>query len=382
MPAVSPGFIKQLLQTALYKGIERHVFSGAQVSFSMADETIHTISAGTTAWPEAHYPEAVGEAINAAPDFQAHGDDRDSCSVVVSPVTSETLFDIASVTKLFTATIALTLVDENRLSLHQSMWNRFTLESLLSHESGLPAWKPLFETIPMEMRGTRQAYDRIVEAVLSTPVETAAGKAVYSDLGFIGLAHQLQQMTGQPLPELLQTRITAPLGMRHTFYSNDIPISKVHVSCTEACPWRRRILQGEVHDDNAWTMGGVAGHAGLFSTSNDLVTFGNAWLNTLYTDGIVSTQLGQLACERRPAGRGLGFDLKSEGASSIGNSASVNTFGHLGFTGASLWIDPSRHAVIALLTNRVHPSRGNSRIREFRPWFHEQFFASIPPFSH
>ncbi|MBN2716605.1 MAG: beta-lactamase family protein [Deltaproteobacteria bacterium] len=345
----SPGIhaLRESLKDALCQGIDEKTFSGAEVSFCVNDGPICTAVAGTTAW-----------------DARA--------------VTPDTLFDIASLTKLFTATVALTLVDDGTLSLNTPIWRDFTLEKLLAHETGLPGWKPFFEDIAMGIRGTAQAYRQIVAAVLSTPADVPPSQtAVYSDLGYIGLAHQLQQLTGQSLTALVQTRITTPLNLHHTFFCPEIQKDQSSIAATESCPWRGRVLQGEVHDDNAWTMGGVAGHAGIFSTSHDMAAFGAAWLNALHRGGLISASLAQKAIERRPGGRALGFDLKSPGVSGAGPSASERTFGHLGFTGTSLWIDPTRNAVIALLTNRVHPSRENNGIREFRPRFHELFWRSI-----
>lgn len=340
------------LHDALCRGIGDKVFSGAQASFSLEGETVHTVVAGATGWAE--YKKDI------------------------QPITANTLFDIASLTKLFTTTVALTLVDEGRISLNTPIWKNFTLEALLAHETGLPAWKSFFEDIPLALRGTTEAYNRIIEQVLSTSgIEPTPDSAVYSDLGFIGLGHQLAKLTGQSLQQLVHEHVTGPLAMNHTNYAADIPEDATNIACTENCPWRHRILQGEVHDDNAWTMGGVAGHAGLFSTSEDIAKLGIAWLNATKQDGIIQKSLAQQAIQKRPAGSGLGFDLKTPGASSAGESASDRTFGHLGFTGTSLWIDPERNAAITLLTNRVHPSRDNIRIRAFRPWFHEIFWRGL-----
>jgi CubicO group peptidase (beta-lactamase class C family) len=146
---------------------------------------------------------------------------------------------------------------------------------------------------------------------------------------------------------------------------------------TEQCPWRGRILDGEVHDDNAWAMGGVAGHAGLFSTARDICTFGAAWLASLDGSGWISRDAAERALTRRPGGRGLGFDAKSPTDSAAGTLCGPRTMGHLGFTGTSIWLDPDRRAVIVLLSNRVHPTRHNEAIRTFRPHFHDVFFGAI-----
>ncbi len=293
-------------------------------------------------------------------------------------IRSTTWFDVASLTKLFTATLALALVDAGSLTLDTRIWNEFTLESLLAHESGLPAWRPLFESVSMTERNSPAAYEQIVHEVLNTsPSLPAPAQAVYSDLGYIGLGHHLQCITGKSLSTLVKEHITEPMQMVRTCFAPELPADKTNVACTEDCPWRKRVLQGEVHDDNTWTMGGMAGHAGIFSTAEDMTRFGIAWLLALTNGGILKTTTAQRAVLRRPGGRGLGFDLKSPGGSSLGEAASDNTFGHLGFTGTSLWIDPQKQAVICLLTNRVHPTRDNLRIRKFRPFFHNLFFASV-----
>ncbi|MBN2342046.1 MAG: beta-lactamase family protein [Deltaproteobacteria bacterium] len=340
--------VNKRLSDALQQGIDEHVFSGAQAAWCVDGGEIHLLSSGYT-----RYKGGIA-------------------------ITQHTRFDIASLTKLFTATIALHLVDAKKLSLDSIMWSDHTLETLLSHESGLPAWKPFFEYIPVQERGSLEACNQIIAMVLGTEKETiSSDSAVYSDLGFIGLGHHLEQITNVPFKDLVADIITQPLGMARTCFGVDLSPSETDIAATENCPWRGRILQGEVHDDNAWAMGGIAGHAGLFSTAEEMVTFGEAWRAALTTDGIVHSTLANLAVTRRHQGRGLGFDIKTPGASSIGNTADKRTFGHLGFTGTSLWIDPTRAAVICLLTNRVHPTRENNRIRDFRPYFHELFFSAV-----
>jgi CubicO group peptidase (beta-lactamase class C family) len=143
------------------------------------------------------------------------------------------------------------------------------------------------------------------------------------------------------------------------------------IAATEQCPWRGKLLVGEVHDENAWIMGGVSGHAGLFSTAEELVRFGAAWLAALRSGHWLTRELATRAIERRPSGRGLGGDLKGAKDSSAGTRLGLRTFGHLGFTGCSLWVDPDLELAVCLLTNRVHPTRENEKIREFRPAFHD-----------
>lgn len=348
MKSSTTSAISDSLLRALQNGINKRVFSGAQVSFSIENKPATTIVAGETSYTNGR------------------------------PIAAQTQFDIASLTKLFTATVALRMVDQGIIDLKSIIWSSFSLEALLAHESGLPAWKPFFESVPTTERGTRQGYDHIIDQVLQEhSTNPIPHNALYSDIGYIGLAHYLAQMKKLPLHQLVQNEVMSNLGMPHTSYRPVPAPSNANIACTEKCPWRAKVLQGEVHDDNAWTMGGVAGHAGIFSTSIDIVKLGNAWLNARATGGLVSKKLAQTATLRRPSGRGLGFDLKSPGGSSMGNTASNQTFGHLGFTGTSVWIDPQKNAVICLLSNRVHPSRDNIKIRNFRPYFHELFFSNL-----
>ena len=340
--------LRRILQNALQKGIDERIFSGAQVCYVTVDHAPQTLYAGNTSWEN-------GRAIDA-----------------------DTRFDIASLTKLFTTTVALSLVDSGKLLLDMCVWNGFTLEKLLAHETGLPPWEPFFEQIPVPQRGTRSARHRIISLVKSVkPASPAPPKAVYSDIGFIGLGDSLETITGKSLQNLIDEYVTAPLGMTKTGFVDSLSTAKNNIACTEVCPWRKRVLQGEVHDDNAFSMGGIAGHAGIFSTALDMIKLGRAWLDSLHNDGIVKTATARRAIERRKGGRGLGFDLKSEHASSVGVFASDQTFGHLGFTGTSLWADPKCGAIICLLTNRVHPQRNNIEIRAFRPYFHDLFFEAV-----
>ncbi|MBN2529839.1 MAG: beta-lactamase family protein [Deltaproteobacteria bacterium] len=356
MSATFLDHLAQALQQELQTGVDEQVFSGAQASFCICGGAVHTVTAGHTAYP-------FLRTENRQPAF---------------PIEPDTLFDIASLTKLFTATIALRLVDNKKLTLQSHMWNGFSLEALLAHETGLPAWQPYFKRVPLNQRATPGAYKQIIKEVLDTPATPPMrDAAVYSDVGFIGLGHQLQQITGQSLPTLVKDVITIPLQMGHTAFGAKLPPSSANIACTENCPWRGRILKGEVHDDNAWTMGGVAGHAGLFSTSEDMVRLGMDWLDALKGDGIISLHLAKQSVARRKSGRGLGFDMVTAGASSVGDFAGDATFGHLGFTGTSIWMDPKKDAVICLLTNRVHPTRDNIRIRRFRPSFHNIFFSVL-----
>ena len=306
-------------------------------------------------------------------------------------IDAQSLFDIASVTKLFTATATLALADQGRFSLDAPLAAALpgredhplataTARQLLAHEAGLRDWLPLFEAVPSDSRGTREAKEQIVAlALASEPAAAPGAKTLYSDLGYIVLAHLLEQSTGQALDALVAAEVTGPLGLDSVRFRpvSGAPGEPSGIAATEACPWRGRILVGEAHDDNAWAMGGVSGHAGLFATASDVARLGAAWLDWLERGGLVSKALATEATTRRPGGRGLGWDFKSPQGSSAGERLGPRSFGHLGFTGCSLWVDPDRRLSVALHTNRVHLGRGNSALAALRPRFQDLLIESL-----
>jgi CubicO group peptidase (beta-lactamase class C family) len=281
----------------------------------------------------------------------------------------DTVFDLASLTKVVaTTTLAMTLVDEG-LDLQESvgsilpgLWENVRLWDLLAHSSGLPAHRPLFHTLQ-----GREAY---LEATRGLPLEFAPGTAsVYSDLGFIVLGAALEARCGAGLEGLVRTRVTGPLGMDETVYRPPREWS-ARIAPTEVDPWRGRLLVGEVHDENAQAMGGVSAHAGLFGTARDLSRFAAMLVGGGSLEGrrIVSPET--LALFRTRVGipgssRALGWDTPAPG-SSAGERLGASSFGHTGFTGTSIWVDPERRLAVILLSNRVHPSRENTRIVEVR----------------
>jgi CubicO group peptidase (beta-lactamase class C family) len=287
-------------------------------------------------------------------------------------VEKDTLYDLASLTKVIvTTTLAMILVDEGRLALeafvadilpgfrgarrdHVRVWH------LLAHASGLPEWAPLH----LEAQGSLAYLERIESMDLTFEPGT---KSVYSDLGVILLGEVLERISGETLDVAARRRVLDPLEMRETLFqpSSDL---RPRIAPTEEDPWRRRLIWGEVHDENAFAMGGVAPHAGLFGTALDLARFGQM----LVSHG-AGMPLSRETLERFTArvgipgsSRALGWDTPSEG-SSAGRLLSPRSFGHTGFTGTSLWVDPSRDMFVLLLTNRVHPTRENALIGEVRP---------------
>jgi CubicO group peptidase (beta-lactamase class C family) len=252
------------------------------------------------------------------------------------------------------------------------------------------AWLPLFEEIPLDERGKSFSKQYIINRIINHPPNTAPDeKTLYSDLGYILLAHVLERTTNMSLPEIIRHEVTAPLGLGTVHYrplTECHPLTACHdyqdnIAPTETCPWRRRTLCGEVHDDNAWTMGGVAGHAGLFGSAEDIARFGEAWIRATDNGVWLDRDLAVAATSRHTSGRGLGWDFKTPGKSSAGTMFSDDAYGHLGFTGCSLWVDPVRRLSAALLTNRVYLGRDNAGIQAYRPMFHDLLAQTIGNFA-
>jgi len=298
-------------------------------------------------------------------------------------VEADTLYDLASLTKVVaTTTMAMILVDRGRLDLDKAVVDflpdfrgtspegfrkeRVTVRHLLTHSSGVDWWAPLYrDTVgKAEYLARIQAMDLVYEPGTATK---------YSDLGIILLGEILERVAGEPLAEFVRGRVFEPLGMHDTGFRPD-PSLLSSIAPTEIdSTWRHRLLRGEVHDENAFALGGVAPHAGLFSTAPDLARFAQMLANggVLGHRRIVSRETVELFTRRAelPPGstRALGWDTRSVEGSSSGHFFSFLSFGHTGFTGTSLWIDPERQLFVLLLTNRVHPSRENTLIREVRP---------------
>ncbi len=290
-------------------------------------------------------------------------------------VVRDTLYDLASLTKVVaTATMAMILVDEGKLDVTKPVSafvpafkggakDKVTLEHLLTHSAGLAAHVPLYK----ELSGKQAFVERIAGMDLAYEPGT---KALYSDLGEILLGEVLERVAGESLDEFARRRIFAPLGMKETGFRPG-PHLLPRIAPTEQDPWRGRLVHGEVQDENAYAMGGVAPHAGLFGTAGDLSRFAQMML-----DGGVFEHhrlASRDAVERftRRAGvpgssRALGWDTPSPG-SSAGTLLSPRSFGHTGFTGTSIWIDPERRLFVILLTNRVYPTRDNDAHLRLRP---------------
>lgn len=303
------------------------------------------------------------------------------------PVSDITPFDLASVTKIFTATLALMAFDRGVIQPWTPVSDFFELEGdsptildLMNHSSGLPAWEKYYEKYPMrnDLETVLENRERILRDILEAEREPPGENHAYSDLGYILLGRILEQIYDSSLASAIRCEICEPLGLESIDYVSvlrgDQPIATA--AATEYCETRGKPVVGEVHDENTWIQGGVAGHAGLFGTASDLHKFGSHLLSIYHgADGILTGARLRWAWSdaARGAGRHVaGWDTPSGKKTSVGRGFGRNTtFGHLGFTGTSLWIDVEARCVAALLTNRVYPTRENSRILDARIAFHE-----------
>lgn len=288
----------------------------------------------------------------------------------------DSLFDIASLTKLFVSAAVLALFDRRVLSLNDPIValvpefdgkdrrrRDITFKHLLSHTSGLPAHANFRDEVGAAA---------IVARVCGTPLAYSPGcDVVYSDLGFMLAGEALGRLCAGGLAEAVGTNVVAPLRASSVTYAPPATLRE-HIVCTENDPWRGRLLRGEVHDENCWAMGGVAGHAGLFATASDVAQLGEMFRQGGEVDGhrVISRSAARLAVREHARGdderRGLGWALKASDRHSCGARLSLLSYGHTGYTGTSLWVDPTRSLLIALLTNRVHKSRDPEPIRRLR----------------
>jgi CubicO group peptidase (beta-lactamase class C family) len=281
-----------------------------------------------------------------------------------SPVVDadHTVYDLASLTKVIgTATAAMILYDEGRLDLDApvsrylpafagGMKDAVTVRHLLTHRSGLPAGRELWRLANSPADAKR--------IVLDTPLACRPGDCyIYSDLGADVMAWVIEAVTGQGIDVFLKERVFAPLGMNDTFFNPPDSV-RDRVAPTEVTPPRGYPLKGQVHDENAYALGGVAGHAGLFSTAADLAIFAQMMLNGGEYGGtrIASDSAVALFTRRTAGTRALGWDT-AEGQGGSGEYLGDHAYGHTGFTGTSIWIDPDRKMFVVLLTNRVHAAR-------------------------
>jgi CubicO group peptidase (beta-lactamase class C family) len=336
--------VRDSVATVLARGLAAHAFPGAYAVVGSSDEIFASMGVGHLDW---------------AP----------------SPTPNEnTLYDLASLTKVIgTTTAIMQLYAAGKIALDTPVQHYLpeflgrhkelvTVRHLLTHSSGLPAWRPLYKEAT--------SADDAITLVYETPLDTLPGvRMVYSDLGAILLGKIVERVSGEPLDRYLLAHVFRPLGMSSTMYRPPRSL-RARTAPTERDPWRQRLVRGEVHDENAYFLGGVSGHAGLFSTGHDLARFARMYLNHGRLDGVKVLDAAVIDTFTRVqnvalSNRALGWEVPS-GSNSAGHDLSTYAFGHTGFTGTSLWIDPERDLFILLLTNRVDPTRANTRISGVR----------------
>jgi CubicO group peptidase (beta-lactamase class C family) len=336
-----------------------------------------------------------------------------------SSVRLDSLFDLASLTKLFTTTAFLRLVDAGQAALDQpvvdvipefggwrpigaaedpltkeplppdSRWrneqvnaDRITFRQLLTHSSGLPAWRSLYADCgpppgPSDYQDREEIRRRqacgLAQVVRYPFIYPPGAGYTYSDIGLILLGYAVARLHGSnALQQAITNLVIEPLDLSVCFN----PAATLHdrIVPTEFCEWRGRRLRGEVHDENAAGLGGIAGHAGLFGTVQDLCRLGNLYLiggNSLLSGDMVAESVREQIVSSEGVRRGLGWLLPSDPKPSCSDRFHRDSFGHTGFTGTSLWCDPHRRIVVALFTNRVYHGRDPARITQFRPRVHE-----------
>jgi len=303
-----------------------------------------------------------------------------------------TLFDIASITKpIATATCAMVLLEQGALSLEDKAADflpefetaeksGITLRHLLTHTSGLPDWVNLYN----DTGGRAEALHRLLNIALQHPTGTAM---IYSDLGFLILAEILRRVSGRSLAELFHQHVSHPLQMNTTAFNPLEAGWEIDIAPTQYCPFRQQLLRGVVHDENCYMFGGEGGNAGLFATAPDLHRFSRMVLAGGDLDGVrilgprTTQQMISNHNPRKLPPRGLGWDIKQEGFGymSCGDLMRPGAFGHTGFTGTSLWIEPETGLVVIVLTNRVHIARDKNQpdMLRFRPRLHNMVVSLV-----
>ncbi|MBE9580062.1 MAG: serine hydrolase [Proteobacteria bacterium] len=312
------------------------------------------------------------------------------------PMTTDTVFDLASLTKpLATAVSVMLLIQQGRVDLDPPLGTAvagfsdtdkrdISIRQLLSHTSGAPDYMPYYEMLrdfPVSERKGALRELLVREDLMTRP----GAVCLYSDLGYMVLEWVIEVIAGMPLDLFVEKSVYKPLGLNQLFF---IPLTREQVSgqylcaATEDCPWRGKILDGEVHDDNAYALGGVAGHAGLFGTAQAVFGLLQELLNAYSgrpNAGLFHRDVVKVFFQRQSdvGSWALGFDTPTRPDSSSGRYFSDQSVGHLGFTGTSFWMDLEKGVIVILLTNRVHPSRANEKIKAFRPLLHDRVMETV-----
>jgi CubicO group peptidase (beta-lactamase class C family) len=302
-----------------------------------------------------------------------------------STITETTMYDLASLTKVIATTSAIMkLYEEGKLSLDEVVVKylpefgvrgkeKITIRNLLLHNSGLPAFQPLLMC---------KSAEEVLDSVLSSSLIYKTGDStVYSDFGFITLGKIVERITGVSLDRYVDTAFFKPLGMMHTMF-NPPESLWMNIAPTEYDSlWRKKLVRGTVHDERAEMLNGVSGHAGLFSTASDLAIFMQMLMNGGRYNGkqfLHSETIELFTRRQKKSTRALGWDSKTmTGYSSAGTLFGEKSFGHTGFTGTSIWADPEKKIFVILLTNRVYPTRNNSKITKIRPAVHDAVMNAL-----
>ncbi|MBW1703731.1 MAG: serine hydrolase [Deltaproteobacteria bacterium] len=314
-----------------------------------------------------------------------------SLSPQAASMTRGTIFDLASLTKPLSTTLAIMkLIDEGEIDLDQTLESLLSRDMpkdkriltprlLLNHCAGFVDWKPFY--LELERLEVENRKESLRELLLNMPLVYRPGdETLYSDLGFMILEWVIEERAGMSLPEYLEKYFYAPLLLKNTFFSTSVPhagFMEDQFAATEDCPWRKKIVSGYVHDENAYALGGYSGHAGLFGTAEDVYALVNLLRGHYHGErgDYLKRETVREFFTRQDLVKGstwaLGWDTPSPEGSSSGKYFSANSVGHLGFTGTSVWMDLDRDIIVIFLTNRVHPTRNNEKIKAFRPRIHD-----------
>lgn len=295
-------------------------------------------------------------------------------------------YDLASLTKIiFTVPEMMKLFEEGKWTFSTRVkevlpWfpsETVRITELLSHASGITWWKPYYQQMPLDAPIAAK-WDKVKELLAQETFEDPP-KTVYSDIGFWVLAHVIMALEQKPLLEVwkdLSNRIYAGLTSLAFHENNVAPGPLKHYAPTERCPWRGRLLQGEVHDDNAWSFGGVSSHAGLFGSIDDVAWYGlflRSQMLGVSKNPFKLKTAKMFMTRQKPVGEGdfaLGFMTRSIAGASSGDYFGMNSIGHTGFTGTSVWFDPDADLLVTILSNRVLLGRDREEFKKLRPQIH------------
>ena len=305
------------------------------------------------------------------------------------------IYDLASLTKPFATTLAvMALVDREIIhldaTLNELLENNIpddkhdiSLRLLLCHSSGLIDWKPYYKDLLKYDRGKRKEVLR--QWILNEPLEYKPGTdSKYSDLGFMLLEWIIETASGKKMDEFLVQHFFSPLNLERIFLmKKGARFNPDEIAATEDCPWRKKVLCGEIHDDNAWALGEYSGHAGLFGCAEELYKILNMLREHYYSsrhdffkpETVQDFFKGQNVTKESTWA--IGWDTPSSHGSSAGKYFSKSSVGHLGYTGTSVWMDLEQDVQIIFLSNRVHPRRENVMIKEFRPRLHNLIMERV-----